>query len=154
MNVRKATLQDADGIAEIIKECYNISSLEEGKQVFLSEKDRLTYIIAEEDGKILGLTTWYMHGLPKHGLVELERIAVTEQARGKGAAKQLFDALVADAKEFYAKNNSRLRKVFLLTHASNERAHKFYEKLGMKHETTLTKHYYDNEDEWVYSIFI
>ena len=40
-----------------------------------------------------------------------------------------------------------------MTHESNKRAQGFYEKMGMKHETTLKAHYYDKEDERVYSLF-
>ncbi len=145
---------DKEGIALVLKEGYNIDSVKEGKEVFEMEiKKGFNYIVAEEDGKIIGLTTWYMHGLPKHGLAELDRIAVLPDFRGKGIAKQLFDALVDDCKKFYSDNESKFRKLILMTHASNERAHKFYEKMGLSHETTLKKHYYDNEDEWVYSSF-
>lgn len=153
MNIRKAELTDANEIAKVLKESYNISTLEEGKQTFLNEITHINYIVAEENEKIIGITTWYMHGLPKHGVCELDRIAVLKESRGKGIAKPLFDYLIKNIKEFYEKNNSKLRKMFLLTHASNKRAQKFYEKLGMTHETTLKNHCYDNEDEWVYSIF-
>ena len=61
--------------------------------------------------------------------------------------------MIKEVSKFYKKNNSRLRKLYLLTHADNERAKKFYEKLGFKHETTLKAHYYKDKDEFVYSIF-
>jgi [ribosomal protein S18]-alanine N-acetyltransferase len=154
MKIRKATEKDVEGIALVLKECYNIDSVKEGKQVFLLElKKEFNYIVAEENGEIIGLTTWYIHGLPKHGLTELDRIAVMPKYRGKGIAKNLFDALVEDCKKFYSDNKSKFRKLMLLTHASNKRAHSFYEKMGLKHEVTLNKHYYDDEDEWVYSKF-
>ena len=46
-----------------------------------------------------------MHGLPKHQLAELDRIALLPECRGKGIAKPLFDALVKDAKQSYKKTN-------------------------------------------------
>jgi ribosomal-protein-alanine N-acetyltransferase len=94
-----------------------------------------------------------MHGLPKHQLCELDRIAVLPSYRGKGVAKKLFNALVKDANTYYKKNKSKLRKLYLLTHADNKRAQKFYENLGFNHETTLKEHYYKNRNEFVYSIF-
>ena len=152
--IRKAIEKDAEGIAVVLKESYNIDSVKEGKDVFSSEIGKgVNYIVAEEDRKIIGLTTWYVHGLPKHGLAELDRIAVLPDFRGKGIARELFNGLIDDAKKFYEKNGSRLRKLYLLTHADNKRAHKFYEKMGLSHETTLKKHYYDKKDEWVYSMF-
>lgn len=154
MKIRKGTAKDASGIAVVLKESYNIDSLAEGKDAFLAElKKGMNYIVALENKKIIGLTTWVMHGLPKHGLVELDRIAVLPEYRGKGISKELFSVLIKDASKEFEKNGKELRKLFLLTHASNERAHQFYEKMGLKHEVTLKKHYYNDEDEWVYSMF-
>jgi len=154
MKIRKAKIIDAKGIANVLVQSYNIKNLKEGIEVFKNEiKKNHHYIIAEENGKIIGIVTWVTHGLPKHQLCELDRIVVLPQYRGKGVARKLFDALIKDAKSFYKKNKSRLRKLYLLTHADNTRAHKFYEKLGFKHETTLKQHYYKDKDEYVYSIF-
>ena len=154
MKIRKAIRKDAKGIANVLIQSYNIKDSGEGVKVFKNETGKNhNYIVAEDKGKIIGIVTWLMHGLPKHQLCELDRVAVLPEYRGKGVAKKLFDALVKDAKQFYKKNNSRLRKLYLLTHADNERAQRFYEKLGFKHETTLKEHYYKNKDEYVYSIF-
>ena len=154
MKIRKATKKDAKGIANVLVQSYNIRDLKEGINVFKNEiKKNHNYIVAEEKEKIVGIVTWLMHGLPKHQLCELDRIAVLPDYRGKGFARQLFNALIKDAKSIYKKNKSRLRKLYLLTHADNTRAHKFYEKLGFKHETTLKEHYYKDRDEYVYSMF-
>ncbi|MBI2650668.1 GNAT family N-acetyltransferase [Candidatus Woesearchaeota archaeon] len=154
MKIRKSISSDAKGIANVLVQSYNIKDLKEGIQVFKNEiKKQHHYIVAEEKSKIIGIVTWLMHGLPKHQLCELVRIAVLPEYRGKGVARKLFDTLVKDAKSFYKKNKSKLRKLYLLTHADNIRAHKFYEKLGFKHETTLKQHYYSDQDEYVYSMF-
>ena len=154
MEIRKATLEDAEQIAEVLISFYNMDSLEEAKQTFLDEKNKgFHYIVAEDDGKIVGLITWLVHGLPKHGLCELDRICLLTECRGKGIGKQLFEALIKDADEFYKKNNSKLRKLYLLCHETNKEAHKFYEKMGLKHETTLREHYYKDKDEFVFSMF-
>ena len=154
MKICKATSKDAKGIANVLVQSYNIKDLKEGISVFENETQKNHhYIVAEENGKIIGIVTWIMHGLPKHRLCELDRIAVLPEYRGRGVAKKLFDDLVNDAKQFYKKNKSKLRKLYLLTHADNIKAHKFYEKLGFKHETTLKEHYYKDKDEYVYSMF-
>ena len=154
MKIRKATLKDAGGIADVLMQSYNIKDLKEGSEVFKNEiRKNHHYIVAENNEKIIGIVTWLMHGLPKHQLCELDRIAVVPEYRGKGVAKKLFGALVKEAKQFYKKNKSKLRKLYLLTHSDNLRAQKFYEKLGFKHETTLKEHYYKYKDEFVYSIF-
>lgn len=154
MKIRKAKTIDANGIANVLVQSYNIKDLKEGINVFKNEiKKNNQYIVVEENGKIIGIVTWIVHGLPKHQLCELDRIAVLPEYRGKGVAHKLFNALSKDAKAFYKKNKSKLRKLYLLTHADNIRAHKFYEKLGFKHETTLKSHYYKDKDEYVYSMF-
>ena len=55
--------------------------------------------------------------------------------------------------EVYKKHGFKSRKLFILTHEDNKRAHAFYKKMGCKHETTLKNHYYHGKDERVYSIF-
>ena len=154
MKYRKATLKDAKGIAKVLKESYNIKDIKEGSEVFKFEREkRHNYIVAINKGKIVGLVTWVIHGLPKHQLAELDRIAVLPEYMGKGAAKGLFDELIKEAMAFYKKKKSKLRKLYLLTHEDNQRAHKFYEKLGFEHEVTLKEHYYKNKHEYVFSMF-
>ena len=154
MKLRKATPKDAKGIANVLEKSYSIKTIKEGINVFKEETKKLhNFIVAEGDGKLIGIVTWVKQGLLRHQLCELDRIAVLPEYRGKGVAKKLFDALVKDAKSYYKKHNSKLRKLYLLTHVGNKRAHKFYEKLGFKYETTLKKHYYKDKDEYVYSMF-
>lgn len=152
--IRIANEKDAEGVGIVLKESYNIEGVEEGKEAFFEELGKgIKYIVAEENGKVIGLTTLKFHGLPKHGLCELDRIALLPEYRGEGVAEKLFDALVEEARKWFEKRNSKLRKLIILTHAENERAQKFYEKMGLKHEATLRDHYYKGKDEFVYSRF-
>ena len=154
MKFRTARLKDAKGIAEVLTKSYNIKDAVEGISVFKSETKKLhKYIVADDNGRIAGIVTWAVHGLPKHQLCELDRIAVLPEYQGKGVAKNLLNALVKDAKEYYKKHGQKLRKLYLLTHDHNKRAHRFYEKAGFRHETTLKEHYYRGKDELVYSMF-
>ena len=87
MKFRKAAPKDANGIANVLEKSYSIKSIKEGINVFKTEtKKSHNYIVAEEDGKISGIVTWIAHGLPKHQLCELDRIAVLPEYRGKGVA--------------------------------------------------------------------
>ena len=154
MQYRKATPNDAVGIATVLKECYNIDSIKEGVGVFKEETiKKYNYVVADDEGRIAGIVTWQMHGLPKHQLCELDRIAVLSKYRGKGIAKSLFSALIKNADSAYRKKNFKLRKLYILCHADNKGAHVFYKKMGMKHETTLKSHYYKGRDEFVFSRF-
>ena len=152
--IKEATHNDKSQIAEVLLDFYNMSDLNEAINAFLSELEKdFHYIVAVENGKIIGLVTWFMHGLPKHGLFELDRICILSSSRGKGVGIKLVDSLVDDARKWYNKLGEDIRKLYLLTHEDNINAHAFYEKIGFEHETTLKDHYYDNKDERVYSMF-
>ncbi|HDD46338.1 MAG TPA: GNAT family N-acetyltransferase [Candidatus Aenigmarchaeota archaeon] len=154
MNVRCAKRTDARGIALVLFKSYNISCLKEGEDAFKNEIKRgYRYVVMEKDNKIIGAASWIMHGLPKHGLAELDRIALLPEFRGKGHAMKLFKFLLADIKQFYKNNDSRLRKLYLLTHEDNVRAQNFYKKLGFKKEAVLRDHFYKGKNEYVFSMF-
>ena len=152
--LREATYDDKDQIAKVLLDFYNMNDVDEAIQSFNNELDKdFHYIVAEEAGKIIGLVTWLMHGLPKHGLFELDRICILSEARGKGVGKKLVDKLIDNASKWYDKKGEKIRKLYLLTHEDNKNAHSFYEKVGFSHETTLKDHYYKGQDERVYVMF-
>ncbi len=152
--LREASYDDKEQIAEVLLDFYNMNDHDEAIKSFTKELEKdFHYLVAEEDGKIIGLVTWLMHGLPKHGLFELDRICILSDARGKGVGRKLVDKLIMDAKKWYDKEGESIRKLYLLTHEDNKNAHIFYEKVGFVHDATLKDHYYKNQDERVYVIF-
>ena len=152
--LREATYHDKDQIAKVLLDFFNMKDADEAAQSFNNELDKdFHYIVAEEAGKILGLVTWVIHGLPKHGLFELDRICILSEARGKGVGRKLVDKLIDNASKWYDKKGEKIRKLYLLTHEDNKNAHSFYEKVGFSHETTLKDHYYKDQDERVYVMF-
>ena len=151
---KKATIDDKNEIAEVLLDFYNMNDLTEAINAFLSELEKdFHYIVAVEENKIIGLVTWLMHGLPKHGLFELDRICILSESRGKGIGSKLVSKLVEDARIWYKEQGGSIRKLYLLTHEDNLNAHIFYEKIGFKHESTLESHYYKGKEERVYSMF-
>ena len=151
---KKATIDNKNEIAEVLLDFYNMNDISEAINAFSSELDKdFHYIVAIEKEKIIGLVTWLMHGLPKHGLFELDRICILSESRGKGIGSKLINKLVDDARGWYKKQGTSIRKLYLLTHENNLNAHIFYERTGFKHETTLESHYYKGENERVYSMF-
>ena len=151
---RKATIKDADQISSVLIDFYNMKDANEASKAFISESEKdFHYIVALQDDVIIGLVTWLSHGLPKHGLFELDRICLLSEARGKGVGKGLVNELIKDADKWYKSMGENIRKLYLLTHESNVDAHIFYEKVGFDHETTLKDHYYKNQNERVYSKF-
>ena len=154
INYRKATQKDANQISSVLMDFYNMENAEEASYAFTSEMEKdFNYIVAEEEGVIIGLVTWLHHGLPKHGLFELDRICLLSESRGKGVGKGLIEELITDANKWYKTMGEKIRKLYLLTHEDNVDAHIFYEKVGFVHETTLKDHYYKDQNERVYSKF-
>ena len=154
VKVREATLKDVDQICYVLVDFYNMEDNAEAKKAFISEMEKdFHYIVATQNDKIIGLVTWLPHGLPKHGLFELDRICILSDARGKGVGRILVDELIVSANKWYAGLGHRMRKLYILTHESNVNAHKFYEKINFIHETTLSDHYYKGQDERVYVKF-
>ena len=154
INYRRANLKDADQISSVLIDFYNMKDSNEASEAFISEMEKgFNYIVALQDDVIIGLVTWLSHGLPKHGLFELDRICLLSEARGKGVGKGLINELIIDADKWYKNMGGSIRKLYLLTHEDNVDAHIFYEKVGFDHETTLKDHYYKNQNERVYSKF-
>ena len=152
--LRVASYDDKEQISKVLLDFYNMNDRDEAIKSFISELDKdFHYLVAEENGKIIGLVTWLMHGLPKHGLFELDRICILSDARGKGVGRKLVDRLINHAREWYDKEGGNIRKLYLLTHEDNKNAHAFYEKVGFIHDTTLKDHYYKNQDERIYVMF-
>ena len=154
INYRKATVKDAEQISSVLIDFYNMKDTNEASEAFTSEMEKdFHYIVALQDDVVIGLVTWLSHGLPKHGLFELDRICLLSEARGKGVGKDLINELIIDADKWYKSMGENIRKLYLLTHEDNVGAHIFYEKVGFVHETTLKDHYYKDQNERVYSKF-
>ena len=151
---RKATIKDADQISSVLIDFYNMKDAKEASEAFAAEMEKdFHYIVALKNDVIIGLVTWLPHGLPKHGLFELDRICLLSESRGKGVGKGLIEELITDADKWYKTMGENIRKLYLLTHEDNVDAHIFYEKVGFVHETTLKDHYYKDQNERVYSKF-
>tara|TARA_S200000501_G_scaffold339840_1_gene347817 strand:+ start:13986 stop:14480 length:495 start_codon:yes stop_codon:yes gene_type:complete len=154
IKIRKAISSDLDQIVSVLLDFYNMDNSNEAKHALESELTKdYNYIVALEKNKIIGLVTWIMHGLPKHGLFELDRICVISGSRGRGIGKKLVKWLIDDAKKWYKDRGAHIRKLYILTHEENLVAQNFYQNIGFDHETTLKDHYYSGKNERVYSLF-
>ncbi len=151
---RKAEEKDKEGIPKVLLKNYNIKNLEEAKQIFMEDLSRYDYIVAEENGKIAGIGCWRVHGLPKHQVAEIGRVAVLPEKKGTGTATDIFSKVAQKADKFYKTHKSKLRKIYAYVHSSNKKAQEFYSGVGLIKEAVLKDHYYKGEDEFVYSMFL
>ena len=137
MNIRKGTKEDYSQVLELIQELANyenapnevtntIERMEEDSDIF-------NLIVAEDDNTIIGIAIFFpYYSTWKGRCIYLEDIVVTENQRGKGIGKLLFDKVVYFAKEYKAK---RLMWQVL---DWNKPAINFYKKLNA-----------DLDDEWI-----
>jgi len=93
-------------------------------------------------GDLVAYISFRRVGKVKHALYEVTRIEVKEEIMRDGIATKLFNDML---------NMIKFRKLFVTTHASNTKARRFYEKMGMDFEARLPNHYYKGEDEIIYS---
>ena len=152
--LRDGKPEDVQLISDLIHQNYNTNSLEEACEFF--ERDLaggMNYVVAENNGKIAGFASWKPHDRPYHELAELHAIAVDDNFKGKGLSSKIFEKLVEQAKGFYESRGHALRKLYVLTHENNERAIKFYERIGFKKEISIPSHYYHDVNELLLSIY-
>jgi [ribosomal protein S18]-alanine N-acetyltransferase len=109
-----------------------------------------TFIIAEEEGKIVGYIMCRIEvGLSNYGFGGLVRkghvvsIAVLPQARRKGAAKALINRALEGMAYYRAKQG------FLEVRVTNEIAISLYKQLGFEVTRTINGYYSDGEDAYV-----
>lgn len=107
MNVttRQGTVDDIPAIFDLIKE---LAIYERALDQVSNNVDKLTrdysdklfdFFVAESDSKIIGLSLYYYrYSTWKGKRLYMEDIIVTEDMRGNGIGKILFDATVASAK--------------------------------------------------------
>lgn len=133
ITIRKGTKKDLPQVLDLIRElaAYEKAPLEVTVTIEEMERDGFGehpvfgFFVAEDAGKILGISLYYIkYSTWKGKCIFLEDIIVTEQYRKHGIGKQLFDEVVKVAKEMNAK---RMEWQVL---EWNEPAIKFYEKLN------------------------
>jgi GNAT superfamily N-acetyltransferase len=106
--IRKATLEDCPRMMELIRELAAFEKAPDEVTVTLDHFQETGFgknpvwqalVALDEFGKIIGLSLWYMRYSTWKGLrLYLEDLIVTEQYRGKGIGKKLFDQTVEEAK--------------------------------------------------------
>ncbi len=109
VNIREAKIEDQAEVFDLLRQLMTSateespinqpSAVETFRQVIEEEKG--TVLVAEEDGKMLGLITLsYPVAIRCGGIYScIEEFIVTEQARGKGVGSRLLQAAIQKATE-------------------------------------------------------
>ena len=150
-NLRKFTPDDLQSVIQINRLCLPENYMD---FFFMDLHQRFpeTFIVAEEDGKIVGYIMCRIEvGLASFGLGGLMRkghvvsIAVMPQGRRKGVAQ----ALMAEAMEGMRRYNAK--QIYLEVRVTNGQGVALYKKLGFEVSRTIHGYYSDGEDAYVMS---
>ncbi len=133
ITIRQGVKADIPHVLGLIKELAIYEKAPDEVAVTIEEMERdgfgpnpiFTYFIAEADGRIVGISLYYIkYSTWKGKCVFLEDIIVTEEFRKYGIGKKLFNKVVGVAKEMKA------RRMEWQVLEWNEPAIKFYEKVN------------------------
>ncbi len=153
MVIRKAKLEDLDGIAKAALDCFPGDNKDEAKVLawhksgLLEDNKKTEYWVAEDEGQVVGYISWYLKGGFDSGVCELEQIGVHSSQRGKGVGSKLIEASFPAFKELVKSEYGVDIKVVEVTTSTENKAQKLYEKaLGAKVEAVV-KNLFHGQDE-------
>ena len=138
IHIRKAIADDCPRMMELIQE---LATYERAPEAVIATLDHFTdsgfgshpvwwAYVAEIDGVIQGFALYYIRYSTWNGQrMYLEDIIVTEEQRGAGIGRLLFDALIIEAKE------KRFNGIVWQVLEWNEPAFNFYRKYNARFES-------------------
>lgn len=124
MRVRKMKEDDIDDVAKIYRECFHgMKDIDEIKEwiflKYISYPVNRYYVIEEDD--IKGYILWIeLGGFRKEAVIELEQIAVTPEAQGKGLGSMLIKESLRDVIREIDARGSTLKLVKVTTGTDNK----------------------------------
>lgn len=138
--IRFMRLRDVDAVAEIEENTFARPWSRESFRQELTRNAVARYLVAEENGEILGYAGAWVILDESH----ITNIAVRENARGRGLGKRLTSELLQ------VLSNLGACYATLEVRVSNERAHNLYKSLGFVTVGKRKRYYEDNnEDAWL-----
>ncbi len=138
--IRFMRLKDVDAVAAIEQETFARPWSRESFRQELTRNAVARYLVAEEDGKILGYAGAWVILDESH----ITNIAVREEARGRGIGRKLTEELLQIL------SNLGASYATLEVRVSNERAQNLYKGLGFVSVGKRKRYYEDNqEDAWL-----
>ena len=131
IKIRKANKEDSGRILDLVKELAAYERAQKEVTVSLEQFEKSGFgsrpvwwgFVAEVDGKIQGFALWYIRFSTWKGQrMYLEDFYVTEEMRGKGLGKLMFEKLINEARR------KKLQGIMWQVLEWNEPAINFYKK--------------------------
>ncbi len=135
--IRFMRLKDVDAVAAIEKETFARPWSRESFRQEVTRNVAARYLVAEEDGEILGYAGAWVILDESH----ITNIAVREDARGRGIGKLLTSQLLQIL------SNLGACYATLEVRVSNERAQNLYKSLGFISVGKRKRYYEDNNED-------
>ncbi len=133
MSTRPAKIHDASMIAEIEKECFSDAWSEKAVEDEFENIYGAMVVYSDDDNKVIG----YIIGSIDEDNAYIERIAVKEQYRKNGVAREMIDFFIESAEGTCLSLDVR---------EANEGAIAFYKKMGFE-KKAVRKNMYNNPRE-------
>ena len=141
MTIRRMTLSDVDGVHAIEKNTFARPWKKEDFVKEMTENLCARYLVAEEDGEIIGFAGAWIVLDEAH----VTNIAVRQDRRGRGIGRRLTGQLMQ-----YAANLGVVYAT-LEVRRSNTVAQRLYQSLGFEYVGVRKRYYEDNgEDAFLY----
>lgn len=151
MEVRQAKKEDLKGLIEVYKEVFTVHNIfTKGEEEILKYWETVKaepddFIVAVEDGKVVGGCLVLMRSFQGHTIARIKHLAVAENHQKKGVGK----ALIEKAEEIIG-----TAKIEIHVAESEKEAIAFYEKLGYKQEGVLSNHFRKGENCYVMGKYV
>lgn len=129
--LRRATVDDVPAIAAHEQRIFEADAWSEDLVREEITGQHRVYLVLEREGAVVG----YGGSLVVGGDGDIQTIAVTDEVRGTGQGRRLFDALVGEAQRLGAK------RIFLEVRADNPSAIGMYERSGFVEIGRREKYY-------------
>ena len=142
VEIREATVSDLPLIMKLEKDCFANDAWDLATMKSEVAAKHTYYLCAFEKADLLGYAG--ISKLPGNHQGDIQTIAVTKAARGRGLGKSLMHALLKQAGVL------KTGELFLEVRADNKAAQNLYLSLGFEHIDTRKRYYQpDNVDAWV-----
>ncbi|MEH6942361.1 ribosomal protein S18-alanine N-acetyltransferase [Bacillus sp. JJ722] len=129
--------KDLDEIIELEHECFTVPWTKEAFFNELHQNQFATYIVLEEEGKIIGYCGAWLVIDEAH----ITNIAVLPQYRGRGLGEALLNKMIDKCREVH------IERMTLEVRVSNIVAQSLYKKLGFQDGAIRKNYYSDNQED-------